>query len=486
MPQTEDKACKIFPVILSGGSGSRLWPVSRRAHPKPFMQLVDGESMAEKTYRRAVRIAGEQPVLTVTSRDYYFYTRDLYAGIAGCETEFPFLLEPMGRNTAPAIALAAHCVAGRHGRDAVMLVMPADHVIRDEDVFEAAAREACLLARRHYLVTFGVHPTHPETGYGYIRKGARLANSKGFDVAAFVEKPDLATAKAYLDSGEYDWNSGMFCFTAGAFLDALQRFAPEVADAAVTCFGMIDTAAVAMEIPREAFSRSPSISIDYAVMEKADNCAVVAGDFGWSDIGTWRAMAELYESDEAGNRVLGKAVLVESRNCFVQGDKRLVAAVGVENLVIVDTGDAVLVADRDKAQDVKDVVDQLSDLKHEAAVFHKTVYRPWGRYSVLEDEEDCKVRRLVIKPGQVLSLQMHERRSEHWTVISGAAKARVGDKEFLLRANESTYIPAGTPHRLENPGQEDVHLIEVQTGDYFGLDDIVRYEDIYGRSENAS
>lgn len=484
MPAVKSKACEIFPVILSGGSGSRLWPVSRRAHPKPFMKLVDGESMAEKTYRRAKRIAGEQPVLTVTSRDYYFYTRDLYAGIEGEDSQFPFLLEPMGRNTAPAIALAAHCLAGQHGPDAVMLVMPADHLIRDEDVFEAAAREACLLAKRDYMVTFGVHPTHPETGYGYIRKGVRLANSKGFDVAAFVEKPDLETAKTYLASGEYDWNSGMFCFTAGAFLDALQRFAPEVAEAAETCFGIMDPAAAAMEIPREPFSRCPSISIDYAVMEKADNCAVVAGDFGWSDIGTWRAMAELYESDEAGNRVLGKAVLVESQNCFVQGDKRLVAAVGVENLVIVDTGDAVLVADRDKAQDVKGVVDQLSDLEHEAVVFHKTVYRPWGRFSVLEDEEDCKVRRLVIKPGQVLSLQMHERRSEHWTVISGAAKARVGDREFLLQANESTYIPAGTPHRLENPGQEDVHLIEVQTGDYFGVDDIVRYEDIYGRSEN--
>jgi len=484
MPTAKDKACEVFPVILSGGSGSRLWPVSRRAHPKPFMKLVDGESMAEKTYRRARRIAGEKPVLTVTSRDYYFYTRDLYAGIGGDDSEFPFLLEPMGRNTAPAIALAAHCLAGRHGRDAVMLVMPADHLIRDEDVFEAAAQEACLLAKRDYMVTFGVHPTHPETGYGYIRKGRRLANSKGFNVAAFVEKPDLATAKTYLASGEYDWNSGMFCFTAGAFLDALQRFAPEVSEAAEICFGTMDPAAVTMEIPREPFSRCPSISIDYAVMEKADNCAVVAGDFGWSDIGTWRAMAELYESDEAGNRVLGKAVLVESRNCFVQSDKRLVAAVGVENLVIVDTGDAVLVADRDKAQDVKDVVDQLSDLEHEAVVFHKTVHRPWGRFSVLEDEEDCKVRRLVIKPGQVLSLQMHKRRSEHWTVISGAAKARVGDREFLLQANESTYIPAGTPHRLENPGQEDVHLIEVQTGDYFGVDDIVRYEDIYGRSEN--
>lgn len=483
MHETEDSVCPIFPVILSGGSGARLWPVSRRAHPKPFMKLVDGESMAEKTYRRARRIAGDKPVLTVTSRDYYFYTRDLYENIDADEASFPFLLEPMGRNTAPAIALAAHCMAKQHGPDAVMLVMPADHLISDEDVFITAAKDAGALAKRGYLVTFGVHPTHPETGYGYIRRGSRVANSRGFDVAAFVEKPDLDTAKTYVASGDYEWNSGMFCFTAAAFLEALQRYAPEVAQSAAACFEMMDSEGPALEIPGEAFSRCPSISVDYAVMEKADNCTVVAGDFGWSDIGTWRAMAELYESDEAGNSILGKAVMVESRNCFVRGENRLVAAVGVDNLVIVDTGDAVLVADRDKAQDVKSVVDQLSELEHEAVVFHKTVHRPWGRFSVLEDGEDCKVRRLVIKPGQVLSLQMHRRRSEHWTVIKGVAKARIGEKEFLLQANESTYIPAGTLHRLENPGMEDVQLIEVQTGDYFGVDDIVRYEDIYGRTE---
>ena len=486
MPETETSVPGVVPVILSGGSGARLWPVSRRAHPKPFMKLVDGESMAEKTYRRAARIAAGGPVFTVTSRDYYFYTRDLYAGIAGEDREFPFLLEPMGRNTAPAIALAAHCIAGQHGPDTVMLVMPADHLIRDRETFEAAAREAEALARRGRLVTFGVHPTHPETGYGYIRKGQALANSRGFEVAAFVEKPDLETAKSYVDSGQYDWNSGMFCFTARAFLDALERFAPDVAEAVLACYQAMDTDHQPLEIPRELFARCPSISIDYAVMEKADNCAVVAGEFGWSDIGTWSAMADLYESDEAGNRALGKAVLVESRNCFVQGEDRLVAAVGVENLVVVDTGDAVLVADRYRAQDVKAVVDQLTDREDEAAIFHKTVYRPWGRFSVLEDAEDCKVRRLVVKPGQVLSLQMHRRRSEHWTVISGSAKVRIGEKEFMLQPNESTYIPAGTPHRLENPGQEEVRLIEVQTGDYFGADDMVRFEDIYGREEAPS
>jgi len=448
------------------------------------MKLVDGETMAEKTFQRAMHIAPENPILTVTSRDYYFYTRDLYAQVADEETEFSFLLEPMGRNTAPAIALAALCVQAQYGPDAVMLVMPADHLIADEETFRAAAEEAESLARRGYMVTFGVHPTHPETGYGYIRKGQQLANSKGFEVAAFVEKPDLETATNYMASGEYDWNSGMFCFTAGDFLETLSRFAPEVAEASAACFEAMDSDDQPIEIPSELFARCPSISIDYAVMEKAERVAVVAGDFGWSDIGTWSAMADLYESDEAGNRALGKAVMVESRNCFIQGENRLVAVVGVNNLVVVDTGDAVLVADRDKAQDVKAVVDQLTDLEHEAAIQHKTVHRPWGHYSVLEDEADCKVRRLVIKPGQVLSLQMHEKRSEHWTVISGTAKARIDEKEFTLKPNESTYIPAGTRHRLENPGVDDVHLIEVQTGDYFGEDDIVRFEDIYGRAGN--
>ena len=474
----------VIPVILSGGSGSRLWPVSRRAHPKPFMKLVDGETMAEKTFRRAMRIAPDNPILTVTSRDYYFYTRDLYKQVADEGTSFNFLLEPMGRNTAPAIALAAMVVQAQHGPDAVMLVMPADHLINDEKTFCAAAEQAEALARQGFLVTFGIHPTHPETGYGYIRKGDGLEGSSGFEVAAFVEKPDLDTARQYLASGEYDWNSGMFCFTAGQFLETLNNFAPDVAQAVATCFESMDADRQPIEIPSKLFAQCPSISVDYAVMEKADRVAVVAGDFGWSDIGTWKAMADLYESDEAGNHALGKAVLVESRNCFVQAENRLVAAVGVENLVVVDTGDAVLVADRDKAQDVKAVVDQLTDLEHEAAIYHKTVHRPWGHYSVLEDEADCKVRRLVIKPGQVLSLQMHEKRSEHWTVISGEAKARIGDKEFLLQPNQSTYIPAGTRHRLENPGQEDVHLIEVQTGDYFGEDDIVRFEDIYGRADS--
>jgi mannose-1-phosphate guanylyltransferase/mannose-6-phosphate isomerase len=472
---------KLVPVILSGGAGTRLWPVSRRAHPKPFMELLDGESLAEKTFRRALALAGEDPVLTVTSRDYYFYTRDLYDNIKGEEHPHPFLLEPMGRNTAPAIAMAAMYLERKLGPQTIMLVMPADHLIRDEPRFRSAVEEARSLAGRDYLVTFGIHPTHPEIGYGYIRKGGRIANSHGFEVAAFVEKPDEKTAGEYVASGDYEWNSGMFCFSAGAYIAALEKHASELYRCSLSCWEAMDTFRQPLEVPAEQFAACPDISIDYAVMEKAGNCAVVTGEFGWSDIGSWKAISELYESDDSGNRVQGKAVLVQSQNCFIQSDERLVAAVGVNDLVIVDTGDAVLVADRDHAQEVKEVVNQLTDLEHDAVDHHRTVYRPWGRYSVLEDAEDCKVKRLVVKPGQVLSLQKHQKRSEHWTVINGVAKVRLGEKELLLNANESMYIPAGTLHRLENPGSEDVHLIEVQTGSYFGEDDITRFEDIYGR-----
>lgn len=470
----------LIPVILSGGAGTRLWPVSRRAHPKPFMELVDGETLAEKTLLRARAVAGGAPVITVTSRDYFFYTRDLYAGLAGGGEE-QFLLEPMGRNTAPAIALAAMSVRDSAGEKASMLVMPADHLIADLESFAASVKAALMLSQQGLLVTFGIFPTHAETGYGYIRQGEALTANGGYRVAEFVEKPDKATAIKYLESGEYYWNSGMFCFQAGTFLDSLQRYAPDVFEAAQRVWAATEKTASPVEFPADIFSECPSISIDYAVMERADNTAVVASDFGWSDIGSWKAISELYESDESGNSIRGKAVMVGSRGCFVQGGERLVAVVGVKDLVIVDTGDAVLVADRNQAQDVKQVVSQLADLKHEAVSFHKTVHRPWGNFTILEDGDDCKVKRLVVKPGQVLSLQLHHRRAEHWTVVRGTVKVRRGNDEFLLEANQSTYIPVETLHRLENPGQDDAHLIEVQTGNYFGEDDIERFEDIYGR-----
>ncbi len=475
----------LIPVILSGGAGTRLWPVSRSAYPKPFMRMADGESLLYKTLDRALRLADGGRVLTVTGRDYYFLTRDAYAQHAGANLDhLPFLLEPAGRNTAPAIVLAALYICEHIGKDATLLVLPADHLIADADAFVADARRAQELAQDGRLVTFGIRPTQPETGFGYIRMGAPIAHSDGRQIAAFVEKPDRGTAQAYLDSGDYVWNSGMFCFRADALIAAAEQTCSDVLAAARTCYASAVSAESPVEFSREAFLAMPDISIDYAVMERAENCAVVPATFDWSDIGSWKTVSELEagsEPDAAGNRVVGSAIIIESRNCYIQGDKRVVAAVGVDDLIIIDTGDAVLVADRERAQQVKQVVEQLRETDHSAARFHQTVHRPWGSFTVLEDGSDCKVKRLTVKPGQVLSLQKHHRRSEHWTVVQGTAKVRVGDREFLLQRNESTFIPMGELHRLENPGGEDIHLIEVQCGDYFGEDDIVRLEDRYGR-----
>lgn len=472
----------LVPVILSGGAGTRLWPVSRKALPKPFMRLADGETLAAKTLHRALSVADEQArILTVTSRDYYFLTRDAYLEVIPDAERFAFVLEPCARNTAPAIAAAAYWVRDQYGPEAKMLVLAADHLIRDVDAFKAAVQRASALAEQGYLVTFGVHPTRPETGFGYIRSGQKLADNDSFEVAEFVEKPDLATARNYLEAGDYSWNSGMFLFRADALLEAMSTYANEVAAGMERLWRDIDPAAQPLELPLARFQAVPSISIDYAVMERALRRAVVNCRLGWSDIGSWRAISELYESDASGNRIRGKAVLVDSRDCYVQSEDRLVAMVGVDDLVVVDTGDAVLVASKDRVQEVRQVVKQLTHEDHDAATYHRTVHRPWGSYTVLEDAEDCKVKRLVVKPGQILSLQRHQRRSEHWTVIRGQAKVRVGDKETLLGPNESTWIPVNTLHRLHNPAAEDLHLIEVQTGDYFGEDDIERFEDVYGR-----
>jgi mannose-1-phosphate guanylyltransferase/mannose-6-phosphate isomerase len=349
-----------------------------------------------------------------------------------------------------------------------------------------------MLAASGRLVTFGIVPTAPETGFGYIRMGQAVAaagrpagdEARAREVAAFVEKPDLATAQAYLATAEYLWNSGMFCFRADTLLEAAARHCPDVLAAAQACHAGRSGHGSPVEFDRAAFLAMPDISIDYALMERAGNCAVVPARFDWNDIGSWKAVSELEvdaPTDADGNRVRGSAIVVESQNCFIQGDKRMVAAVGVKNLLIVDTGDAVLVADRERAQQVKLVVDRLRASNHDSARFHQTVHRPWGSFTVLEDAADCKVKRLTVKPGGVLSLQLHHRRSEHWTVVAGSAKVRVGDREFLLARNESVYVPVETLHRLENATDSDVHLIEVQCGDYFGEDDIVRLEDKYGR-----
>ncbi|MGY6631691.1 MAG: mannose-1-phosphate guanylyltransferase/mannose-6-phosphate isomerase [Wenzhouxiangella sp.] len=470
----------LIPVILSGGSGTRLWPVSRKAHPKPFMRLASGKTLAESTIERAMAVASVPVSLTVTGRDYYFLTRDLYQQSAG-EGEHHFLLEPLGRNTAPAIAAAALWVAERFGPEARMLVLPADHLVRDLERFSEAVNQAAAQANQGHLVCLGVEPTHAETGFGYIRLGQPLAGHCR-RIEAFVEKPDLATAERYLASGDYLWNGGMFCFRADAILAALEQHAGDILAGVQATWRASAVDQAPIELDAEAFARVRAESIDFAVMEKAERRAVVPVDCGWSDIGSWQAISDLYETDALGNRVQGEGVLVDTRNTYIQGEKRLVAAVGVENLVIVDTGDAVLVASRDRAQEVKAVVEELTRQEHDLAVHHRTVHRPWGSYTVLEDADDCKVKRLVVRPGGILSLQRHQHRNEHWTVVAGEGAVQLGDETFLLKAGQTVEISAGTLHRLENPGREDLHIIEVQTGRYFGEDDIERLEDVYGRA----
>jgi mannose-1-phosphate guanylyltransferase len=479
----------LIPVILSGGAGSRLWPVSREGHPKPFMRLADGQSLLEKTYRRAANLpgvyqeAGKAKLLTVTSRDYYFMSRDELEKACASGA---FLLEPCGRNTAPAIALAAYQINDKYGPDALMLVLAADHLILDEAAFAEAVKEAVRLANppHNLLVTFGVVPTGPETGFGYIEAGQKIEG--GQKVKAFVEKPDTKTAQAYLDAGNYFWNSGMFCFSAGQFLKQLELCAPVLANAALVCWqamqaeGLNDLTMI--EIPEEPFKALPDISVDYAVMEKSNEVAVIPSDFGWSDIGSWGAIQDLIAPDENNNRASGEAIFVKSVNTFVQSDDRLVAIVGVSNLMVIDTKDALLVANPMHAQEVKTVVNLLKQKNHNAYKLHTTVSRPWGTYTVLEEHPGFKIKRIEVKPGGRLSLQSHAHRSEHWIVVKGRAYVVSGEEGLTLLANQSTYIPAGHKHRLENRTDDDLVMIEVQCGEYLGEDDIVRFEDTYGRA----
>jgi mannose-1-phosphate guanylyltransferase len=476
---------RLIPVILSGGAGTRLWPVSREGHPKPFMKLADGKSLLQKTYSRAAAVAQGTEILTVTNRDYYFMSKDEFeqAGLAKTHTGV-YLLEPTGRNTAPAVALAALHIAERYGHDALMLVLAADHLIQDAAAFGQAVQQAAQLARDSLLVTFGIVPTAPDTGFGYIEAGEPIG--PGQRVCRFVEKPNKEKAQEYLRAGNYLWNSGMFCFSAGTLLDAMATHAPEVDQAARACWASTRDHNVngsgLLEIPAETFAEVPNISIDYAVMEHADNVAVIPATFGWSDIGSWTAISELVPPDQDNNRAAAPAVFVDSTNTFVQSEDRLVAAVGVDNLLIIDTPDALLVARADKAQEVKQVVARLKSQDHDAYKLHRTVSRPWGTYTVLEVGAGFKIKRIEVRPRCALSLQMHHHRSEHWVVVSGIAKVTVGDEEVFVRANESTFIPAGRAHRLENPGMLDLVMIEVQSGEYLGEDDIVRFDDRYGRS----
>jgi mannose-1-phosphate guanylyltransferase/mannose-6-phosphate isomerase len=477
----------IIPVILSGGAGTRLWPLSREQAPKPFMPLPDGETLLGKTAHRAMAIADSRGLVTVTNRDYYFRTKDVYASLGDSEPlDAAFLLEPFGRNTAPAVAVAAHLVRERYGDDAVMLVLAADHLIRDEVAFGTAVARAAALARTGRLVTFGIMPTLPETGFGYIECGSALGD-RAFAVAKFVEKPPLARAREFLATGNYVWNAGMFAFTPRALLAACERYAPAVATCARTVWQPLSarSAESMLEIDAAVFAAAPDLSIDYAVMEKAAAdglVAVVRGEFDWSDVGSWQAISELSDADAHGNRGIGERVAIDTRDTFVHSEDRVVATIGVENLMIVDTPDAVLIAHRDQLQRVKEVVGELKARGHDSYKLHRTVVRPWGTYTLLEHGPGFKIKRIEVKAGGSLSLQLHHRRSEHWVVVRGTARVTSGERAFDLPQGESTFIPIGTKHRLENRGTEPLAIIEVACGEYIAEDDIVRFDDKYGRA----
>ncbi len=473
---------QLIPVILSGGAGSRLWPLSREGHPKPFIRLADGQSLLQKTFARAAALPGVQRVLTVTNRDLYFQTADHYRAVNRAALALDYLLEPFGRNTAPAVAAAALQLLD-DAPDTPLLVLAADHLITDQAAFAAAVQRAAALAADARLVTFGIRPDAPETGYGYIE-------ADGEQVLRFVEKPDSATARGFVDSGRFLWNSGMFCFTARTVLAELERHAPDIVDAVRACLQVsrhsTGDGTTQTELDAAAFAAVRDDSIDYALMEKSDRIKVVPCSIGWSDIGSWSALGALLPADANGNRASGDALLLDVHDCSIHGHGgRLVGAVGVDGLVIVDTDDALLVVARERVQDVKKIYAELKARAHPAYRLHRTVHRPWGTYSVLEEGEQFKIKRIVVKPGASLSLQMHHHRSEHWVVVSGTAKVVNGDSERFVRTNESTYIPACTRHRLLNPGITDLVMIEVQSGEYLGEDDIVRFDDVYGRAPPA-
>ena len=470
---------QLIPTILCGGAGSRLWPISRELHPKPFIRLDDGQSLLQKAFLRGALMPGVQEILTVTNRELLFKTQDEFREVNKAELATSFILEPFGRNTAAAIAAAALQVAQKYGQDAVMLVLAADHLITDQPAFEQAVIQAAELAATGKLLTFGIQPDAPETGYGYIE-------ADGNTVLRFVEKPSLEKAQEYIASGRFLWNSGMFCFTAGVMLQQLQEHCPQILAATKACLAQSRSAQgkgfTQLALDPDTFAHVPDNSIDYAVMEKSAQVAVIPCNIGWSDIGSWTALGDLAEPDPDGNRLQGDTLLYSTRNCTIQSNHRLVGTVGLDNLIIIDTPDAVLVANKTCAQDVKHIYAALKAKGHEAHKLHRTVHRPWGTYTVLEEGPSFKIKRIEVKPNASLSLQMHHHRSEHWIVVNGMAKVVNGECELLVNTNESTYIPAGHKHRLENPGLLNLVMIEVQSGSYLGEDDIVRFEDNYGRA----
>lgn len=478
----------IHPVILSGGSGTRLWPLSRAAYPKQLLALTGSRSMLQATLDRAEGLANAQldprAPLLICNQEHRFVIRE--QALALGRLPAAIYLEPVGRNTAPAIALAAlHLVQGDEpDPEALMLVLPADHVVENSEAFAQAVATAADLARRDFLVTFGIEPSGPETGYGYIKAGEPLSHSDGsaaHAVAEFVEKPDRATAQAYVASGRYTWNSGMFLFKAGRFLEELGEHRPDILDAVTKAWRNRAEDLDFVRPGAEDFSACPADSIDYAVMQATTRAAVVPVDLGWSDVGSWDSLWQIAEKDEQGNAVRGDVFAADTHNSYLRAESRLLAVIGLDDVVVVETPDAVLVMHKDQAQEIKQAIAHFQRNHRREHMEHVRVHRPWGWYEGIDAGERFQVKRIMVKPGEKLSLQMHHHRAEHWIVVSGTAKVTVGDREVLLTENQSTYIPLGHTHRLENPGRIPLHLIEVQFGSYLGEDDIVRFEDHYGR-----
>jgi mannose-1-phosphate guanylyltransferase len=472
----------MIPVIMAGGTGSRLWPLSRTLYPKQFMALEGEETMLQATLKR-LRGLEHSPAIVITNEEHRFIVAEQIR-LTGEETG-PLILEPVGRNTAPAVALAA-LEALNSEEDPVLLIMAADHVIGDIAAFQKTVLSAGKIAETGKLVTFGIVPTEAETGYGYIRaqglsKTADDSDEKGYPVAEFVEKPDSETAQRYLESGEYFWNSGMFMFKARRYLEELEAFSPAILTACRTAMKHTSRDLEFHRVDKVHFEACPSDSIDYAVMEKTKDACVVPLDVQWNDIGSWSALWNIAAKDANNNVVKGDILLHDTRNCYINTTGKLVATVGLEDIVVVNTKDAVLVATKDKVQDVKEIVEALKAQNRSEHYTHREVYRPWGKYDSVDTGKRYQVKRITVKPGAKLSQQMHHHRAEHWVVVLGTAKVQKGEETILLTENQSIYIPLGTTHSLENPGKIPLELIEVQSGSYLGEDDIVRFEDVYGR-----
>lgn len=470
----------LIPVIMAGGSGSRLWPLSRQLHPKQFLSLTSEHTMLQETCSRLSGI-DHQPPLFICGEEHRFTVAEQLR-LGGFEFD-RILLEPEGRNTAPAVALAAiQALHENPEQDPVLLVLAADHVIKDLPAFEQAVAAALLYAEQGSLVTFGIVPTSPETGYGYLKKGAVLPQGIALRVDEFIEKPDQTTAEYYLSTGEYLWNSGMFMFKASRYLAELESQCPEILS---VCQRAMSKATVDVDFirpDRDLFVSCPENSIDYAVMEHTQDAVVIPIDCGWSDVGSWLALWEISEKDAQGNMIKGDVLTLDTENCYIQSERKLIATIGLNNIVIVESDDAIMVADKSQVQNVKAIVAELKHQGRSEANLHRKVHRPWGSYDAIDCGNRFQVKRIVVKAGAKLSLQMHHHRAEHWIVVSGTAVVTKGDKEFILSENESTYIPIGEVHRLENPGTIPLEMIEVQSGSYLGEDDIVRLEDNYGRS----